>query len=163
MTLDTRASRLCVQRACLLQSWHLPALFAPRTTINTSHVLSKHDFRIIHLHMLSMLLNCLEPSILDALPCHSSCSNPTPAYHAQQPIKRLSCLMSNAMPPSRNSKERSGTLHKRYAISQIDCLFHCLIPISLTNLFILILSASQSLSAYLSDRPLASTRTYSIS
>lgn len=73
------------------------------------------------------------------------------------------CQCPNAMPSLRTPKDLLGILHKRYAISQIDCLFHCLIPISFTNLFILISSASPSLSAYLSDRPLVSTRMYSIS
>lgn len=66
----------------------------PSPTINTLHLLSKHDCEIIHSHMLSMLLNCLESSILDALPYHASGScpttNPTPVMpnvqrHARNP------------------------------------------------------------------------------
>jgi hypothetical protein len=140
------------------------ALSALRSTTKTSHI-----FETLFLNYM-FIFACIEyaanlPRIhnLNAspatvllfqpnagIPCPTICLIP-----AKPNAQRHAIIQTPRNPPE--------ILYKRYAISQIDCLFHCLMPISFTNLLILISSASPSLSAYLSDRPLVSTRMYSIS
>ena len=160
--MGARASRLCFPQ-CFLQTCHLllSLLFTPR--LWNHRTLFRNNILDLIFAYVEYAADLLRKHNLDACPPTMLYANSMPTI----PCPTI-CLMPanpNAQTPCiiQNPKDLLEILYKRYAISQIDCLFHCLMPISFTNLFILISSASPSLSAYLSDRPLVSTRMYSIS
>ena len=139
------------------------ALSALRSTTKTSHIFETLFLNHILFASIEYAADLPRIHIFNASPATVLLSHP----NAGIPCPTI-CLIPDKPDAQRHAiiqtpRNPPEMLYKRYAISQIDCLFHCLMPISFTNLFILISSASPSLSAYLSERPLLSTRMYSIS